>query len=148
MVQKNKKTEPYKYVGHLTFPNDPKIIDIFFKPPGKKTVYVLKYNGETVQQSEFNKEFVQFLKSIGYEYIPLKMNESRRRPYGRFENIPVTPTIEKVDDKNTDETEIVVAYPTKTLPEITDRGKYILSKVYEMTGILGKGDIYGKMELC
>lgn len=148
MAPKNKKPEPKKYIGHLRFPHDLKIIDVFFKPPGYKTMYVLQYNGDTIQKSTFSKEFILFLKSIGYEYSKIKISETRRRPKHKFEDIPIAPIIEHNNQTDNDIDEIVVAYPSKSLSEMTERGKYILTKVYELTGILGIGDIYGKMEDC
>lgn len=148
MVPKNKNPETKKYIGHLIFPYDPKIIDIFFKPPGKKTVYLLKYKGKVINQSGFNAEFVKFLKSIGYEYTSVKIDDARRRPRNTFEGIPVTPVIEYDDVKLTEAAEIIVGYPAKTLQEVTKRGEILLRRVNEITGILGDGDIYGKMELC
>jgi hypothetical protein len=141
--------EEKNFIGHIVFPYDENVKYLFFGNKAKRSFYGMYWNGEEVHKGSYDRDFMEFLTEIGYEFKLLDQVGSSNSPKTKFENIPILPTVEYQNgDRKLSPIDIVVAYHAKDIIEVGSRGKQILNKVFDATGVSGRGDIYGKMERC
>jgi hypothetical protein len=149
MAARKQKPEKKNYIGHLTFPYDEKIVKLVFKPARPRYVKQLVYEGKVYSGTNFDKNTLDFFESVGYKVVDQAVQTSRHESLKRYHEIPITAMVEyEYANRRGTPQEIVISYYAPNLSEVTERGKKIMTSIYEETGIMGEGDVYGKMEMC
>ena len=145
MATKNKTTfmrsdDKKDFIGKLIFPCSPEITTIFLKKSVNIKKQEVYYGGELIDTIQAPRRFLDFLVDIGYELKPIESTKNYFKSVPDFDNIPILAQIYNG--------EILVSYHARDIIEVASRGKHILNKVLELTGISGHGKVYGNMERC
>ena len=98
------------------------------------------WKGEYLDSVMLTSRQIELFESMGYTFKKIELKQNRKASNKKFENIPIYAKVES--------NEIQVSYHARDLIEVAARGKYVLNKVKELTGIEGYGSIYRKIERC
>jgi hypothetical protein len=133
----------FDYVGHITYPYN-KTTESAFYNKNSNIKYKVMRNGFLLSDTtKLKRDIVNLLTMVGYRVEGTKIRTTAaKRSVGA---IPIT--VHKVGSKGHPQ-ELLVLVKARDLKELSSNTDRLLKMIERKTGIKGKLDVLGKLEMC
>jgi len=133
----------YDYISHITYPYSKKILDILFLPR-INIEHIVMRDGNEIYRFRGDAPLATFLDLTGI-YTIKKKKIIGTRGRGIYKGVPITVSRSNLKKHCN---EILVMVKARDIMSMTSLTKFVVDDIKNETGIEGKTDIFGKMEMC